>query len=797
MNGEYTGSLTRGQKLWNRLRDRRDTEPMSIERAKIVTASYKETEGYPIFRRRSAALKSILTEIPIYIDDDQLLAGDFGTRPMCAEWHPEFTVEWVHDELKKGVYPDGVGEDDVKEMFKICEYWKDKSAKETFYKYWGDENVEMIGLYNEHGSNIFNASMEAQTEKGWLIANYEKVIKVGFRAMINEMDEELSGLKIYDDKDMRKENLLMAMKECLEGVILYAHRYADLAEKLAGQESNPERRKELLTIRDNCRSVPEFPARSFHEAVQCMWFCHVAEFWDTRGVGISFGRVDQYLWPYYSGDTANGTLDKEFATQILECFRIKLSAMRYFAVSYIRAQTSGETQFHNCTLGGITREGHDAVNDLSFLWLDAAERVQSPHPTLSIRWHERIDQRFIMRGMEIVKLGVGYPAWFNDRSSIEYLLSNGIPLDEARDYGIAGCVLSVPQHTTGITIPAGMITPKILEITLNNGIDPVNGNKVGLELGSLTDFETFDDLFDAFNRQLANFIKVSSNYSTRVRIHRSDTCPDVYLSTLVDDCMKNGRTVTEDGARHQQMTHYVVPVGVVDTCDSMMAIKKCVFEDKTLGKQEMLDLLKTNFEGREDTRQMLQRLPKYGNDIDEADQMVADFYDRITRVVKSLPGGYGSKFQLAPHNMSAHVFGGTTVGALPNGRPAGESLSDGAVSCVHGADKNGPAALMRSAGKVDHTPIFGTLFNMKFLPSSLEKAEDRRKVLGLVRSFFSDYNGRHIQFNIIDREKLLEARAHPEEYRNLVVRVAGYSALWVELSTQTQDDIIARTEHNI
>ena len=794
MDNTYTGNLTRGQKLWNMLRDRRDTEPLSLERAKLVTEAYKKFSILPVILRRGETLKHVLNNIPIYIDEGQLLAGDYGSRPMAAEWFPDFSVEWVAKEVSSGHSPYALGEDSAEEMRQICEFWKDKAAKETFYAYMGDETIHRLYEMNEHGSWIFAGSMEAQTEKGWHIPNYAKVVRCGLRGVIDEIEEEQASLRVRDNESLNKDYFLRALKTSVNAVIDYAHRYAELASHMAEETEDPVRAAELRQIAENCSHVPEFPARTFHEAMQAMWFCHCAAFWDTRTVGISFGRVDQYMLPLYQEDKKAGRVDREMATQIVECFRIKMSALRNFDNSYVRQATSGETQFHNVTLGGVDAYGRDAVNELSYVWLDAAERVQSPHPTLSIRWHDNIDPKFALRGMEICRLGVGYPAWFNDRSVMEFLLSNGATLQEARDYGIAGCVLTVPQNKCAVTWPTVVSMAKVLEITLNNGVDPVNGIQQGLQLGSLPDFETFDDLFDAFKSQLHYFLTITSDYLCHVRCHRSEQCPDLFLSSLVEGCIRKGKNVMADGAEYQQFSMYLIPVGPIDACDSLTAIKKCVYEDKSIGKQELLDLLKANFEGSPEKRRLLLDAPKYGNDDDYADEIAVMFHSYLVEEMKSIEGPYGTTFLSAPHSIAFHGAAGRKCGALPSGRLAGVALADGAVSPAQGSDVKGPAAVIQSASKIDHSPIYGTLFNMKFLPSALEREEDLKKLLALIRTYFVSGNGRHIQFNVVDRAKLIDAQQHPENYRNLVVRIAGYSALWVELDEKIQNEIIARTE---
>lgn len=787
---------TRAQQLWRILRELRDEKEISLERAKLVTSAYKETEGFPTILRRAKAYEKIVNEIPIHIDDGQLLVGDFASKPMAYEWWPELTVDWVASALKEGKFAYAIAEDKVSQMLEICEYWKDRAAKESFFRYLGEEKLKQLNDLNEEGSLAFFALLEAQTEKGWHVPNYEKVIKIGLSGIIAEVEEELKATRPLDTASFDKVNFLTALKTVLKAGIQYGKRYAALARELSNN-SEGERKKELERIADTCEWILEKPARNFREAVQTMWFCHLLIYWDVRLSGISFGRVDQYLYPYYREDIDNGTLTKEDALELLECLRVKLSSMRQFDSKVASESRSGETQFHNCTLGGQLLDGTDAVNELSYLWLEAAERLRTPHPTLTIRWHEGLSQEFALKAAEVNKLGLGFPAWYNDKTTIPHLENKGITHEDAMNYVVSGCVLHTIPHKTASSWPAVVSLPKVLEVTLNNGVDPRVDKQIGLAIGGLADFKTYDELFEAFKTQLKHFFAHSTDYLNAVRLFRAKGLPNLFISALFDDCIKRGDTVFGAGAHYQQFSMYLIPVGIVDAGNSLAALKKYVFEQGTVTKKELLEALKVNFEGKEDLRQILLSAPKFGNDNDYVDYIVADIYAWLCVHLNTIEASFGSVYEVAPHSLSFHGAAGRKVGALPSGRMSGVALSDGACSPSQGSDLNGPTAVINSAGKIDHVPIYGTLFNMKFHPSALETREDLLNFLALIKTYFNDLGGKHIQFNVVDRETLLEAQAHPERHRNLVVRVAGYSALWVELDRKIQDEIIARSEHRI
>lgn len=790
-----TKTKSRGQRIWERVRPLRDTNPISIERAKIITRAYREAEGLPLYLKRGYAIEKVMEQMPIFIDDEQLLVGDFSGIPMSPELFPELTVQWVADYLATGQgyrFEEGA-EDDLKE---ICDFWMERSELQTFNKTIGAEKLASLNELNEDGAWIFAAATEAQTEKGWNIPDYARAITLGTSGLVSQIDEALETLQLDSCEAYKSRSFLLGLKRMLNAAVIYAHRYAQLCREMAETAAEP-RRSELLQMAEICMRVPEFPARTFHEAVQSMYFFHLMAYYDSRTVGLGFGRVDQFLYPYYKQDTDSGILDDELATQILECFRVKIMSKRNVFSVTVGAALSNESHFHNCTIGGQDDRGRDAVNRLSYLWLDAAERCRTPHPTLSVRWHPNMDPEFILRAIEVVKCGMGFPAWFNDEPTIEYLLARGVSLEEARDYAVGGCVLHNVVGKTPTTWPSVINFAKIFEVAIHNGIDTRTGKRVGPETGYLKDFKSMDEIKEAFYTASKYFIDRSINYVNEVSLFREDVLPETFVSCMFDDCIKKGRSILSGGARYPINCMYVLPVGVVDIGNSFAALQKCVFEDHSITLEELQEAIDHNFEGYEDVYAAVSAVPKFGNDEPYVDYIVNDLYHWMCGVVHEFKGTYGTRYEVAPHSIAFHANMGLRVGALPSGRLAKTSLADGAVSPTQGTDENGPSAVVNSAGHIDHVDIFGTLFNMRFMPSALKDRSDHQKLAALIRTYFNDYKGKHIQFNVVDQAVLLDAKAHPENHKDLIVRVAGYSALWVELPEAVHDELIRRTANEL
>jgi len=785
--------LTRSQRIWEKAIGERDTT-ISLARAKLLTESWKETEGLPQPIRRAKAFDKIVNGMPIFIDGEQLLVGDPGAWPGACEWHPEHQVSWVLRELEGNRPPYGVDQAVVDELKEIADYWKGRNFRDSYLAGIGPEKAKMMDEMGEEGAFVFAIYSEIGLDKGWFSPNYEKAITKGFNGIIAEAEEELAKTKIKDDESREKCTLLKAIIIDLKAGISCSKRYAALAREMAKTAGNG-RKQELETIADMCEWVPANPARTFQEALQSLWFVQVLGWYDTGMMARSPGRVDQYLYPCYKSDIESGRLTSEEAIELLGCFRVK---MHFRAFESVYSHTHrGDFQFHNCTLGGQTIDGRDATNDLSFLWLEAAFRVRSPHPTLSVRWHQHINQDFLIRAAELTRLGMGFPAWFGDDSNIAYCMGPwmGATLEEARDYQLSGCVIPTIPHKTGATWPMILNMGKILELALFDGQDPTSGQQWGPRTGRFEGMEGWDDVYPAYKEQVRYFMNFTAEYLREMRMYRAQMVPQVFLSAFFDDCIQRGKDPLGGGCRYLASSMYLLPTGIIDGVDSLAAIRKVVFEEKKISKQQLMEAMAANFDGYEDVRKLLIAAPKFGNDIDEVDYIARDLYKLLVDVCAEIDGCFGEKWVCAPHSIDINSFAGRRVGALPSGRLSGYSLADGAVSACQGADTSGPTALIKSAGKIDQVPLFGTLFNMKFHPTALNTKDDVFKLLNLVRTYFHDYGGKHIQFNVVSRDTLIDAQINPENYKNLVVRVAGYSALWVELDRNIQDEIIARTEN--
>lgn len=781
----------RGQRIWNRLREKRDTGMLSLERAKLVTASYKETEGLPMPIRRAKAFEKMVTEIPIYIDEEQLLVGDFAAKPMWAEWYPEFAVSWVLKEMESGEDFFKPESSEIGEMKEICDYWKNRTVESAYLSSLSEEEKKIFMENGEDGAWVYGISALLDRPGGYHVASYDKSISEGTIGILHRVEEELRATLVTDDESFQKANFLKAIAIVYRAIGHYSKRYAALARELA-ETAEKKRRLELERIANICDWVPVNPARSFYEAVQALWFVHVFLYLELRPAGVSPGRADQYLYSYFKRDIDEGKLTREEAIEILECLRVKMSTLRHFNKKSFRENTSAEAQFHNITLGGQTHDGRDATNELSYLFLEAALRTRTLHNTLSVRWHDTISQDFLLKAAELVATGIGFPAFFNDDGSISFSMGMGATLEEARDYAIGGCVVPIIPTSAGPYPPFVVSMGKCLELVLNNGFDPNTRKQLGPKTGTFEDFQTFDEVVDAFKGQVRHFSYQGAALFNLQRHYRAAMVPPVFNSGLVDDCIKSGKNVSADGSRFNYM--YCLPEGMIDAADSLAAIKRRVFEEGSISKRELADALSANFEGKEDLRRLLSSAPKYGNDDDYVDTIAHGLYDWWRRMVAEMDASYGYKYLPCAYSVSLHHSYGARVGALPSGRLAGKSLADGSVSPAQGCDTHGPTAVINSAGKIDQYPILATLLNIKFQPTILKTRDDLKKLIALIKTYFA-YGGRHIQFNVVEQKTLLDAQIHPELHRNLIVRVAGYSAYFIELDRGVQDEIIKRTAH--
>ena len=780
--------LTRGQRLWERMLEYRRTAKLSLSRAKLLLASYKNTEGQTPSIRRAKAFEKIVTQIPIYIEEDDLLAGSFAARPMDLEWYPEYAVDQeMAAEQLKGFLAEG---DTIEEVKEIIDFFKGRSLQDSYLSRIDEEESKIIEETSDPGAWVYRAKTTLNIDRGYHSVDYQKAIQKGFLGVLEEVERELQATPIKDDESYQKRNFLRGLTIVLKAGIQYSRRHADLARELA-RKAPGSRKKELEKMAEICEHVPANPARNFHEALQTACFLHILMHLETRAQE-SPGRMDQYLYPYYKRDIAEGRLTKEEAIEILECLRVKMSTLRLFNGILYNEIVSGEAQYHNVTLGGQTSDGEDATNELSYLFLEAASRTKTPHPTLSIRCHDKLPEDFAVKGLELVRSGLGFPAFFSDGSSIPWLLAMGATLEEARGYCLGGCVSHIVPGQASPMEALFFNLSKCLELAIHNGFDPRTKKQLGPKTGEFPKFGTFGHFVDAFKTQVKYFAEQGAVIINEQKVARAEIVPTMLSSAFLDDCIKNGKNCSSNGPRYIILMQ--VGVGMIDVADSLAAIKKCVFEDSKISKQGLLEALALNFEGRENVRKILLGAPKYGNDDDYVDTIAAEIYAWWRRMVSEIDGPYGVKHIPAPYSVSAHGAAGKRVGALPSGRLATTAVADGSVSPCPGVDTQGPTAVMNSAGKIDQTPLFGTLLNMKFHPSALKTYEDLKKLYALIKTYFG-YGGKHVQFNVIDKKTLREAQKHPERYRNLIVRVAGYSAHFTELNRSIQEEIIQRTEH--
>ena len=787
--------LTRGRRIWDRMLEEREKgDRVSLNRALLVTEAYRETEGLAMPLRRARVSENIATRIPIRIDKEQLLVGDFASYPMGFEIYPEFASAWIIEELQAGEFPYKLMDGSIKELREICSYWKDRSLQDAFFNSLNEDEMNHLKQNSEVGSYLYAGYNTVCREGGYHIPDYSKLIQKGIAGLLEEVEDELKKVVQTSEKGYDKANFLKGVRIALRECIEYSHRYARLAQETAGKTEDPKRKSELERIAEICNWVPEKPARTFYEAVQSLWFCHVFIYLESRCLGTSPGRMDQYLYPYYKRDIEEGRLTREDAIEILECLRPKMSSLRTFNPKHYRDAASGEAQYHNVTIGGQTSEGRDGTNEVSFLILEAALRARTPHHTITLRWHKNISHDLLRKAAEVVRTGIGFPSFYNDDSTIPMLIEHGATLEEARNYGIGGCVVpSIPGKTSAL-LPSLVNTAKCFEVALNDGIDPAAGNQVGPKTGRFEDFKSVDDLINAFNAQLNFACHEVGEVITRQRVVRRSVLPVLFQSSLIEDCIKKGEHAQGYGGKFT--FGYMISVGMIDVVDSIAAIKKCVFEDFSIGKRELLEALKVNFKGKEKVLKLLLASPKYGNDDDYVDEVAAKLYSDWRKMVGEVDGPFGTKWLAGPYSVAYHGSCGRKVGALPRGREAGIALADGSVSACQGMDVNGPTAIIKSSGKIDQCSLFQNLFNLKFTPETLKTNEDIDKFLALIEVFF-DFKGRQVQFNVIDRETLLDAQVHPEIYRNLIVRVAGFSALFTELNVVIQNEIIGRVEHRL
>ena len=809
-------------------------------RGKLVTESYKMTENLPIIRRRSHAFAHILKSIPIVIRENELIVGSATVAPRGCQVFPEYSYEWLLSELDtvstRTADPFYISEKTKEELREIYPWWQGKTTSDLAKANMSKEAYE---AFVEH--SIFTPGNYFYNGIGHVCVDYGKVLKIGYRGIIAEAEAALNKLDVSDSDYVSRSNFLYAVIESCEAVIEYARRYSALAKDLAAKEANGERKRELEAISKNCVRVPEFGATSFYEACQSFWFIQLLLQVESSGHSISPGRFDQYMYPYYKKDLDAGKITRERAQELLDCIWVKFNDINKVRDAASADGFAGYGMFQNLIVGGQDIHGMDATNDLSYMCIEAAMHVPLPQPSISIRVWNGSPEDLLIKAAALTRLGTGLPAYYNDEIIIPSIMARGLTLEDARDYCIIGCV--EPQKagkTDGWHDAAFFNMCRPMELVFSNGYD--KGKKIGPDTGDVNDMKTFEELYNAYKTQQSYMIRLLVNANNAIDMAHAIRCPLPFQSCMVEDCIGRGKSLQEGGAIY----NFTGPqgFGIANNTDGLIAIKKLVFEEGRFTLGELKEAMRANFgygvhgaaaerltteiatelvsQGlsvnedvirtiydevtnqtslspeqksryKEIKRLIDEEAPKYGNDIYDVDMFARDVANTYTKEVEKYKNPRGGVFQAGLYPVSANVPLGASTGATPDGRLAYTPLADG-IGPASGRDKKGPTATANSVAKLEQSVASnGTLLNQKFHPSALAGMSGLSKFVALIRSYF-DQKGMHVQFNVVTKETLLDAQNNPEKYKTLVVRVAGYSALFTTLSRSLQDDIINRTE---
>ncbi|MFO7732810.1 MAG: glycyl radical protein [Candidatus Aminicenantes bacterium] len=766
---------------------------ISAERALLLTEAYKRPEiqnaSYPL--RHALAFKHVMEHKTVCINDGELIVGERGPAPKATPTYPEVCIHslqdlrYLNDRKKTAFAVDEATSRAYAET--VIPFWTGRSQRERIFE---DMAPEWKDAYE---AGVFTEFME-QRAPGHTVLD-GKIYTKGLLDFKKDIEASLAALDFMGDPEAYdKQEELRAMAVAVDAVVAFARRHAAKARELAGAEKGPARRAELGRIAEVCDRVPAEAPRDFWEALQYYWFVHlgvITEYntWDS----FNPGRLDQHLWPFYERGLADGTLTKESARELLQAFWVKFNNQPAPPKVGVTAEESGTyTDFALINVGGLKEDGTDGVNELSFLLLEVIEEMRILQPSSMVQISAKGPDEFLLRALEIVKTGFGQPSIFNTDAIVQELVRQGKSVADARNGGASGCVESGAFGKEAYILTGYFNLPKIFEITLNDGVDPRTGKRIGLQTGDPASFKTFDELFEAFREQVRHFVDIKVRGSNVIEALYARYLPAPFLSVLVDDCIRKGKDYHAGGARYN--TNYIQGVGVGTMTDILSAIRYNVFDHGHFTMKELVAALRANFDGHDKLRQrVLNRTPKFGNDDDYADSLMKRTFEAYFEAVDGRPTPRGGTYRINLLPTTVHVYFGKMTGATPDGRLAGEAVSEG-VSPVQGADRKGPTAVIKSLGKMDHVRTGGTLLNQKFTPQLLADEAGMRGLKDLVRSYFR-MMGHHIQFNVVTADLLREAKAQPEKYRDLIVRVAGYSDYFVDCSTELQDEIIRRTEH--
>ena len=767
------------------------TACISSERAELITDFYQKNRGFmtaPV--SRALAFRYLMEHKTIYIDTNELIVGEKGPAPKATPTYPELCchslddLDILHSREK---IPFFVG-DSVRQVYKekIIPFWEGKSLRDLIF---AEMTEEWKAAYD---AGIFTEFME-QRAPGHTVMD-DKIYRKGLLGFKEDIDRSLRNLDYLNDPvAFDKKQELTAMAICADSLIRFAERHAEKALQLAQRENDTSKKEELQRIADVCSHVPAKPPRDFREALQYYWFVHLGittelNTWDS----FSPGHLDRHLYPFYKKGLEDTTLTRERAEELLQCFWIKFNNQPAPPKVGVTAEESSTyTDFAQINLGGINEDGSDGVNEVTFLILDVVDRMRLIQPSASLQVSRKNQNDFIKRAAKIIRTGCGQPSVFNADLVVQELVRQGKSVEDARNGGTSGCVEAGAFGKESYILTGYFNMPKILELTLNNGTDSQTGRKIGPETGNPAGFQTFDELFRAYQKQLRYFVDIKIRGNTIVERLYATHMPAPFLSIFIDDCIEKGKDYNSGGARYD--TSYIQGVGLGTITDSMTAIKYNVYDQNTITMQDLLAMIDSNFEGYERYRQMLlNKTPRYGNDDDYADNIMVDLFNAYYDVIDGRKNTRGGSYRINMLPTTVHVYFGSVIGATPDGRKAHEPLSEG-VSPVQGADRRGPTAVLKSVAKMDQVRTGGTLLNQKFTPQLLKDDMDLDNLIHLIRAYFK-MDGHHIQFNVVDANTLRAAQKDPDQYRDLIVRVAGYSDYFCDLGKVLQDEIISRTE---
>lgn len=802
-NKEHFGALTARMRAFRE--EVLDERPfVDAERAVLCTESYRQTQDQPPVMRRALALAHILDDMSIYIEDKTLLAGNQATKNCNAPVFPEYTLGFVLDELDSFEKRDGdvfyITDEDKRRIRGIAPFWENNTLRDRGMALLPDE----VSVFMETG--LFGMEGKLNAGDAHLAINHARMLREGLRGYEERARRAKAALDLTDPDSVDKYAFYRAVLVVIDAVRRFSLRYSALAVDLASRESDPARRAELERMGAICAKVPYEPASSFHEAMQAVWFSQVLLQIESNGHSLSFGRFDQYLYPYYKADLDGGRISEDEALELLCNLWIKTLTVQKIRSQAHTLSSAGSPMYQNVTIGGQTTDGRDAVNELSFLVLRSVAQTRLTQPNLTVRYHANIDRRFLDECVEVMRLGFGMPALNNDEVIIPSFISWGVSEEDAYDYSAIGCVeCAVPgkwgYRCTGMSY---LNFPRLLLCTMNGGVDLTSGKRFTKDYGHFTEMESYEELAEAWDKTIREMCRYSVIVENAIDKASERDVPDVLCSALTDDCIARGKTIKEGGAVYDFISG--LQVGIANMADSLAAIKKLVFEEEKIGRQQLWDALLGDFqspEGQRVQRLLIDEAPKYGNDIDYVDDLAVESYEPYIEEVAKYPstrfgrGPIGGIRYAGTSSISANVGQGMGTMATPDGRHAREPLAEG-CSPAHNCDKQGPTAVFKSVSKLPTEKITGgVLLNQKLTPTMLSREENRQKLELMLQTFFNRLHGYHVQYNVVSRDTLIDAQRHPEAHKDLIVRVAGYSAFFNVLSRATQDDIIGRTEQTL